>query len=92
MLFPSFRRIEAPIHGKHTVCRVPNVAFACVRVKMPARKKEPFPTTYATHTKEGPTTMTQEINQQLLGGERALFHAHDLRIVDTVFTLSLIHI
>ncbi len=30
--------------------------------------------------------MTTEINQRLLGGERALFHGHDLRIVDTVFT------
>lgn len=50
------------------------------------QEKRTFPTTYATHTKEGPATMTQEINQQLLGGERALFHAHDLRIVDTVFT------
>ena len=50
------------------------------------QEKRTFPTTYATHTKEGPATMTQEINQRLLGGERALFHAHDLRIVDTVFT------
>lgn len=30
--------------------------------------------------------MTREITQQLLGGERALFGARDLRIVDTVFT------
>lgn len=30
--------------------------------------------------------MTVEITQRLLGGERALFHAHDLRIIDTVFT------
>lgn len=29
--------------------------------------------------------MTQEIRQKVLGGERALFGGHDLRIVDTVF-------
>lgn len=30
--------------------------------------------------------MATQIIQRLLGGERALFHGHDLRIVDTVFT------